>query len=205
MAARAGVDVDVHELRRPAGEGDLEPGLLMRLAQRPVPRRFTRVDVPAGLEPDPERLVLDQDHAARTDDHRRAGDVDRIGILVERSREGVEAIEELGDARPLGVVDRLLDGHALSNAITQRVRVPSPTTGHALHPRQCESIRNRDKSLELRLVTADTNATPDIVRATNQTHAWNPPRNSHPECCWRSTISVCVAPTRQVCARRGSP
>ena len=57
VTTRAGVDVDVDQLGLVAGEAGREPGLLRRLPHGGVPRRLARVDVPARLDPDAERLV----------------------------------------------------------------------------------------------------------------------------------------------------
>ena len=67
VAASAGVDVDVSELRGRAEVADGHAGLLDGLPPRPLPRWLAGVDVPARLDPDAEVPVAQQHdaHAAR--------------------------------------------------------------------------------------------------------------------------------------------
>jgi hypothetical protein len=111
MPAAALVDVDVHQrwhadgVERP-GELHVEPRLLPTLPQRGIPRRLARIEMPTGLQPDAEPLVLEQHHAARAHHDARTGHVDRIGVLVERHRQRIEQLQESLDRNPLAVVDR---------------------------------------------------------------------------------------------------
>ena len=72
--------------------------------RRPTASR--RVDVPARLDPDVERLVAVQQDAAGPDDDRRPGDVDRVGVLVEGLLEALDLGAEPLDAAPFALVHR---------------------------------------------------------------------------------------------------
>ncbi len=122
MATPARVHVDVDEVRHTGptvtiadvGERHGETRLLLRLAQRRLPRRLTRIDVTTGLEPESEPLVLQQQHTARTDDDRRAGHVHRVEFLIERVGQSIELGERSFDRPGLVIVDRVTfrDGSA---------------------------------------------------------------------------------------------
>ena len=136
---------------------------------------------------------------------RRSGDVDRVGGLVEGSLESVETGEELGDAAPLGD-RRSADWLATLRRTCSRNASESLPDDWSPFTRTRVTRRNRDKSLELRLRDRRYQGTHRRTsgRTTPHTDAWNPTRNSHPECCWRSTISVSGAPTKPASARPGS-
>jgi hypothetical protein len=51
VATRAGMDIDVDEVRRPVDELDLKPGLLAGFADGRLPWPFSSVDVTARGDP----------------------------------------------------------------------------------------------------------------------------------------------------------
>ncbi len=104
MAPRAGVDVHVDDGGADLGVADFQPGLLAGLPQGGIGQWLARVDVAAGLQPEAESLVAVQHHAARADHDGAGGDVDRIGVLVERVLEGQEVALEEFDRELLAVV-----------------------------------------------------------------------------------------------------
>ncbi len=88
------------------GEADLEAGLLPTLAQRCIPGGLTDVDVAAGLQPDAEPLVFQQDHTARSNHDARPRHVDRIALEVERGLQPIERLQERRDRVDLALVNR---------------------------------------------------------------------------------------------------
>lgn len=115
VTATTRMHVDVHELRstiRVELQGlDVEPGLFARLADRSIPRCFPRIDVPAGLQPESEPPVTEEYHAALPHHERRAGDVHRVGILVERRCEAIEQLDESSGHPALAVVGGFVPDH----------------------------------------------------------------------------------------------
>ena len=79
--------VDVHERRAAASEANVESRLLGGLADGGLPGRFPRIDMSAGLQPQAQQLVPMEHDAPGAGHDRRAGDVRRIGIPLERARE----------------------------------------------------------------------------------------------------------------------
>ncbi len=122
-----GMDVDVgemwHAVGTHVGERHVESGLLVRFAARRVPRCLARIDVPPWLQPDAEPLVTQQHDPTPTDDDSRAGDVHRVGVLVERIGEPFELAPDARDARALRVVDRFTFGDRPSHLVTQLVNI----------------------------------------------------------------------------------
>ena len=64
--------------------------LLPRLAQCRFPRRLARFEMTAWLHPHADALVQVEHGASRSHHDRRAGDMNRIGILVKRVDQPVE-------------------------------------------------------------------------------------------------------------------
>ena len=106
VLARPRVDVDVDQLRAAGRKADVEAGLLVRLAERGVPRGLARLDVPAGLQPDAESLVAMQHDAPFADNDRAAGDVHAVGVFAERLLQHVEMLDKCRQRRTFSVVDR---------------------------------------------------------------------------------------------------
>lgn len=99
MPSTTDMHIDVHKRRHIVGvervqEGNIEPSFFASLTQRSGPRRLPRIDVSTWLQPEAEPLVLQQDHPARPDHQRRAGDVNRIRFLRQRVAELVERLDE---------------------------------------------------------------------------------------------------------------
>jgi hypothetical protein len=89
---------------------DGQPRFFDGFPVRGLPRLLARLDVAARLQPDAEPLVTVQYHSAWSDDDGRAGDVDRIGLLVVRLLETVQFGEELPDGFPFTIIDRPVVG-----------------------------------------------------------------------------------------------
>jgi len=107
VAAAAGMDVDMDELR-PAGrvvEG--QAGLLLGLPEGAGGEVLPRLEVAAGLDPDPESPVEEQQHPRGPGDDGRGRDVRRVGVLVEGSVQPRQGGVEGGERRSLAPVDRL--------------------------------------------------------------------------------------------------
>jgi uncharacterized membrane protein len=99
------VDADVSELGRSAEEPDLESGLFGHLPRRRLPRRLAGVDVSARLHPHGELVVVEEHDATPSDDESRPGDVNRVGIRIERVRKSPNLGNESLDVTAFLVVD----------------------------------------------------------------------------------------------------
>jgi len=114
VATATGMHVDVHQVGRSIrvaiDEAHVDAGLLDRLPARRLPRRLAGVNVPAGLHPDAEAAMDQQQDPAPSDDERRTGDVHGIGVLVERAVQPGNLRAEAGDAGALALVNRLVGG-----------------------------------------------------------------------------------------------
>jgi len=97
MPARAGMHIDVDQLRPVMRMRHRKPEFLVRLAYRRYSRIFTVVDVPARLQPQTQSLVDVQHHATATDDDCRRRHMTNIGVLTERYRQLRHDVEKLGD------------------------------------------------------------------------------------------------------------
>lgn len=142
VTSPAGVDVEVDERGHAIGiEGDelnVEAGLFARFPAGTVPGSLTRIDVTAGLQPEPEPLVPQQHDTSRPDHDRGARHVDRIERLVERVVELVEVTQEASDSFLLDVVDRHSFDDGPSHAVTHRRR-HSPTVTRGKSNKALES------------------------------------------------------------------
>ena len=105
VPAAPGVRVDMDQRRSAPRVAGREAGLLDRLPQGPVRRVLAGLDVPARLHPGPEVPVHHQQHAAWSHDDRGPREVRGTGVLVERSRQLFQAVEQRRAAALLARVD----------------------------------------------------------------------------------------------------
>jgi hypothetical protein len=84
------VDIEMDEAGAIVGMADHQACLLFRLPKGGIPRGLLRVDVATGLHPAVEALVEMEDGAPSPHDDGRSGQVDGVGVLVERSGQAVQ-------------------------------------------------------------------------------------------------------------------
>lgn len=106
VAFRCRMNIDVNEPRPVSRMPKRKPGLFLGLAKSGITCSLAAVDVPTWLHPSPEPFVNMQDRPSTADHYSRSRDVDRIGVLVERSMQGFEGIEDALSGRGLALVVR---------------------------------------------------------------------------------------------------
>ncbi len=94
VSLRGRVDVHVDEVRNAGRMAHVEPGLLTRLPQGRLGRRFARLEVTTRLEPPPEAAVPVQHGAAPPDHDPGSREVDRTGVAIERGGQRPEGPED---------------------------------------------------------------------------------------------------------------
>ena len=114
------VDADVGQFGHPTEVLDVHPGLLDDLATSRIPRRLPRIEVPTRLQPRADLEMAQQHDAARPDDESGSGDVDGIGVPVERLGKSPDLGDELLDVTAFLVVDGRQPGDGGDHHGTQR-------------------------------------------------------------------------------------
>jgi hypothetical protein len=132
MAFCGEVHVQVDQLRPVRWVADRQPGLLLGLPERCVPRGLPRIEVAAWLQPDTEPLVQVEDRAPLAAHNRRPCHVDEVGVAIEGVSQAVELGQETLPGRHLSRRRGVERGHRLAHSLRQgwvRPYDPVPPAG----------------------------------------------------------------------------
>ena len=134
VAATAGVDVDVGQL---AASSPRWRSAAARSPRRPRAAAASHGVSPASTCPPgwtqmPSRRWRSSTMPRGPDDERRAGDVDRVGVLVERPSQPGHGGQDLVDAGPLALVDRAPGRRPRRAPARSRPPRPSPHRRHRI-------------------------------------------------------------------------
>ena len=198
VAARAWVDVDVHQRRSFVAEFATqvrgEAGLLDGFAQRRLPRQFALVDVTARLQPQPETLVLVQQHSSVIvgEHDRGSSDVHLVGLLGEGPVERVEEALEGDDGRAFVGIDGAASEDGGTNRLAHRlagIRHATTVGGRSVFGVARDRQNRYFRKLQNAPIVTSTGGGGNQRQDRNKTRreeltSWNPTHNSHHECCW---------------------